>query len=77
MACEALEGAKPGAFLADNQRGGFADSLIRACLQEFADPKAARVASSALGGQGVIGTNDLVAVGNIGLRAEEQSAKVF
>jgi hypothetical protein len=50
--------------------------LVGHGLEELADPEAASVAGSAPSRQGVVGADHLVAVGDVGLLAEEQRAVV-
>ena len=77
MGGEVLDGAQAAAVLADQRaRSGIGDPLIGDGLDELAHPQAARVAGRALGGQRVVGADDLVAVGDVGHRPEEQGAVV-
>ena len=75
VADEAFEHAEPRAVFADH-RGGLVgqDALVAVGLQELADPEAAGVAAGLLGRQRVVGADHLVAVGDVGARAEEQRA---
>ena len=77
MAGEVLDGAQTAAVLAD--QGGrcrIGDPLVGHGLDELPDPEAAGVASSTLGGEGVVGADDLVAVTDVGHGPEEQRAVV-
>src|SRR5882762_1230722 len=77
VAPEALDRAKPAAIFADHHarlRG--LNLLVGAGLQKLADPEAAGVARGALGRQRVVGADHLVAIGDVGLGAEEEGAVV-
>src|SRR6266571_5979665 len=75
VAPEALDRAEPAAIFADHRaRLGGPDLLVGAGLEKLADPEAARIARRALGRQRVVGADHLVAIGNIGLGAEEEGA---
>src|SRR5688500_2142252 len=71
VAPEALDGAQARAVLAHLHRRLGRDLLVGAGLQELADPQPARVARRTERGQRVVGADHLVAVGDVGLRAEE------
>src|SRR5262249_35005589 len=73
---EALDRAKARAVLADRHARLGRHLLVGAGLQELADPEAAGVARGAEGRQRVVGADHLVAVGTVGLRAEEERAVV-
>ena len=51
-------------------------ALVRAGFQELADPQPARVTRRLLSGQSVVGTDHLVAEGDVGASPEEQRAVV-
>src|SRR5919204_1467164 len=73
---EALDGTQARAVLADLHARLRRDLLVGAGLHELADPETARVARGAERGQRVIGADHLVAIGDVGLRSEEQRAVV-
>ena len=82
MACSAWP-AKPSSMQRREQtaptRGGSLvgqHALVGDGLEELADPEAARVAGREPGRQGVVGADHLVAVGDVGARAEEQRAVI-
>src|SRR5229473_4281984 len=78
VAPEALDRAEPAAIFADHHaRLGRSHLLIGAGLQELADPQPAGVAGRALGRQRVVGADHLVAIGDIGVRPEEESAVIL
>src|SRR5207302_430689 len=70
---EALQGAEPRAAAAEQRRHLVGqDPLIRASLEELADPEAAGVPRGLPRRQRVVGADDLVAEGNISPWAEEK-----
>src|SRR5262245_37083280 len=75
---EAFEDAQPRTILA-NERARLVGEhlLVGAGLEELSDPESAGVARRLLGRQRVIGPDHLVAVGDVGARAEEQGAVVL
>ncbi len=78
MTRKSLEDAEPRAVFPD-LRGRLVGQhfLIRAGLEELSDPEAAGIACCLLGRQRVIGADHLVAIGDVGARAQEQRAVVF
>src|SRR6185295_19169199 len=76
VAPEALDGAQARAVLAHFHARLGRDLLVGAGLQELADPEAAGVARGAQGRERVVGADDLVAVGDVGFRPEEERAVV-
>src|SRR5215204_4752803 len=78
VAPEALDGAETAAVFADQRaRLGGLHFLVGAGLEELADPQAAGVTGGTLGRQRVVGADHLVAVGDVGFRADEQRAVIL
>src|ERR1700738_4227288 len=78
VAPEAFDGAEAAAVFADHgARLGGLDLLVGAGLEELADPEAAGVARRRLGRQRVVGADHLVAIGDVGLRAEKERAVIL
>src|SRR5262249_52826013 len=75
---EALEDAQPRAVLAD-QRGSLVREhlLIGAGLEELPHPQAAGVARGLPGRKRVVGSDHLVAIGDVGAGTEKQRAVVL
>src|SRR5690348_15401818 len=78
MPPETLDRAEPAAIFANHcARLGRFYFLIGASLQELPDPEAARIARRTLRRQCVVRADDLVAIGHICFRPEEQRAVIL
>src|SRR5271157_2231804 len=76
MTGKSLQFTKPRTIAADQHTGRVGCyALVRAGLDELADPQAPGVARCAHRRQGVIGADDFVAERDIGARAQKQRAE--
>src|ERR1700736_588364 len=74
MTGEILDLTQPGTILTDQSARFRSAGLVGDRLEEFADPEAASISTGPIRGEGMVGTDDLVAKSHIGFRSQKQGA---